>query len=79
MKADIIKAGSNEGKVNEMAYAEALNRNPQNPKMNIRIPASLPTPNRQTIETLEAAERGEDLYGPFATVGAMMEALNADD
>lgn len=62
-----------------MAYAEALNRNSENARMNTCAPASPAMLNKQTIETLEAAERGEDLYGPFLTVDALMEALNADD
>ena len=36
-------------------------------------------PNSETIAALEAAERGEDMYGPFYTVEELMEALNADD
>lgn len=36
-------------------------------------------PNELTIKTIEEAERGENMYGPFATVAEVMEALNADD
>ena len=62
-----------------MAYAEALNRTVLAVKMNQRISSSPSIPNPQTRKTLEAAERGEDLYGPFHTVDELMEALNADD
>jgi len=37
----------------------------------------LDEPNETTIATMEAAEKGEDLYGPFDTVKEMMEALDA--
>lgn len=36
-------------------------------------------PNATTLATIEAAERGEDMYGPFYSVADVMEALNADD
>ncbi len=35
-------------------------------------------PNETTYAAMEAAERGEDLYGPFNTVEEMMESLNAE-
>ena len=35
------------------------------------------TPNAVTIAAMEAAEKGEDLYGPFDSVESLMEALNA--
>lgn len=34
-------------------------------------------PNAETIATIEAAERGEDLHGPFDTMEEFWEALNA--
>ena len=34
-------------------------------------------PNETTYAAMEAAEKEDDLYGPFETVSAMMEALNA--
>lgn len=34
-------------------------------------------PNAATIAAMEAAERGEDMYGPFDSVADLMEALNA--
>jgi DNA-damage-inducible protein J len=34
-------------------------------------------PNALTMETIEKADRGEDLYGPFNTVDELMESLNA--
>ena len=34
-------------------------------------------PNAVTLEAMEAAENGEDLYGPFDTAADLMEALNA--
>ena len=62
-----------------MSYAEALRHETQTSRTNIPIPAAFETPNRQTMATLEAAEKGEDLHGPFHTVSELMEALNADD
>lgn len=35
-------------------------------------------PNAETIAAMEAAERDEDLYGPFDTVADLMQALNAE-
>lgn len=35
------------------------------------------TPNAETIAAMEAAEKDEDMYGPFDSVADMMEALNA--
>jgi len=34
-------------------------------------------PNEVTLAAMNAAERGEDLYGPFDSVEELMEALNA--
>ncbi len=34
-------------------------------------------PNAITLAAMDAAERGEDLYGPFDSVEELMEALNA--
>lgn len=34
-------------------------------------------PNAETIAAMEAAERDEDLYGPFNTITDLMQALNA--
>jgi DNA-damage-inducible protein J len=34
-------------------------------------------PNAVTLAAMDAAERNEDLYGPFDTVADMLEALNA--
>ena len=34
-------------------------------------------PNAVTLAALEAAEKGEDVYGPFESVSDAMEALNA--
>ena len=34
-------------------------------------------PNARTIAAIEAAERDEDMYGPFDSVAELMEALNA--
>ena len=36
-------------------------------------------PNATTLATIEAAEKGEDMYGPFDSVEALMEALDAED
>ena len=36
-------------------------------------------PNAVTLATIEAAERGEDMHGPFDSVEALMEALDAED
>ena len=33
--------------------------------------------NEVTYAAMEAAENGEDMYGPFNSVAEMMEALNA--
>ena len=35
-------------------------------------------PNETTLAAMDAAERGEDLYGPFNSVESLMEALNAE-
>lgn len=37
----------------------------------------LDEPNETTYATMEAANRGEDVYGPFDSVSDLMEALNA--
>lgn len=44
-----------------------------------RIPFELTTevPNSVTRAAMESADRGEDVYGPFDDVDALMEALNA--
>ena len=34
-------------------------------------------PNAVTYAAMEAAEKGEDMYGPFDNVDDLMEALNA--
>lgn len=34
-------------------------------------------PNAETLAAIEAAEKGEDMYGPFNSVAEMMEALDA--
>lgn len=44
-----------------------------------RIPFDITTevPNAKTRAAMEAAETGQDVYGPFDTVAELMEALNA--
>ena len=37
----------------------------------------LDEPNEVTYAAMAAAEKGEDLYGPFDSVADLMEALNA--
>lgn len=37
----------------------------------------LEEPNAVTYEAMEAAEKGEDMYGPFDSVSELIEALNA--
>ena len=37
----------------------------------------LEEPNEVTYAAMEAAENGEDMYGPFDSVADLMEALNA--
>lgn len=37
----------------------------------------LDEPNEITYAAMEAAEKADDLYGPFDTVAELMEALNA--
>lgn len=37
----------------------------------------LDEPNETTYAAIEAAEKGEDLHGPFDSVSALMEALDA--
>lgn len=34
-------------------------------------------PNDETMKTIEMAEKGEDLFGPFDSVDELMEELNA--
>ena len=34
-------------------------------------------PNVVTLAAMDAAEKGEDLYGPYDSVSDLMEALNA--
>ncbi len=34
-------------------------------------------PNAATLAAMDAAERGEDMHGPFDSVDELMEALNA--
>ena len=38
---------------------------------------SVKTPNAVTLAAMEAAERDEDMHGPFDSVAELMEALNA--
>ena len=35
-------------------------------------------PNAVTLAAMEAAERDEDIYGPFDSMKELMEALNAE-
>ena len=35
-------------------------------------------PNETTYKAMEAAEKGEDVYGPFDSVAELMEALDAE-
>lgn len=37
----------------------------------------LDEPNETTYAAMEASENGDDMYGPFDSVEALMEALNA--
>ena len=34
-------------------------------------------PNEKTLEAMDSAENGTDVYGPFDSVSDLMEALNA--
>ncbi len=34
-------------------------------------------PNTVTLAAMDAAEKGEDMYGPYDSVSDLMEALNA--
>lgn len=34
-------------------------------------------PNAVTLAAMDASEKGEDLYGPYDSVSALMEALDA--
>lgn len=36
-------------------------------------------PNELTLKTIEEAERGINMYGPYDTVEEVMEALDAED
>lgn len=38
----------------------------------------LDEPNETTYAAMDSAEKGNDLYGPFDSVSALMEALNAE-
>jgi DNA-damage-inducible protein J len=35
-------------------------------------------PNEVTLAAMEAAEKGDELYGPFDSVDDLMETLNAE-
>lgn len=37
----------------------------------------LHTPNEVTLAAMDAAENGQDVYGPFDSVSSLMDALNA--
>ena len=41
------------------------------------VPVKVDEPNAVTYAAMEAAEKGEDTYGPFDSVADLMEALNA--
>ncbi|MBQ6334696.1 MAG: type II toxin-antitoxin system RelB/DinJ family antitoxin [Erysipelotrichaceae bacterium] len=36
-------------------------------------------PNAVTLAAMDAAEKGEEMYGPYDNVSDLMEALNAED
>jgi len=55
----------------EVFYRQALRYN------GLPFEVRLDEPNETTRATMEAAEKGEDLYGPFDTVAELMEALDA--
>lgn len=38
----------------------------------------LDEPNETTYAAMDSAEKGNDLYGPFDSVSALMETLNAE-
>lgn len=40
---------------------------------------TLNTPNAVTLEAMKATQNGYDMHGPFKTVEALMEDLNAGD
>ena len=44
-----------------------------------RIPFSVSknVPNAVTLAAMDAAEKDEDIYGPFQDISSLMEALNA--
>jgi DNA-damage-inducible protein J len=41
------------------------------------FPVTRHVPNALTLAAMDAAEKGEDVYGPFDSVEELMEALNA--
>ncbi len=43
------------------------------------IHAFVGMPNAETLAAIDDAEHGRNLSGPFETVDALMEDLNADD
>lgn len=43
----------------------------------IPFDVSLETPNAVTRKAIEEGENGEDVHGPFESVEALMESLNA--
>ena len=46
-------------------------------KIATSISMNLNVPNAVTLAAMDAAESGEDIYGPFDSVSALMEALDA--
>lgn len=44
--------------------------------INETLRATQSAPNSLTNATMEASERGEDLYGPYDSISDLMEALN---
>ena len=44
----------------------------------IEMTQKTPEPNAVTLAAMEAAERDEDIYGPFDSMKELMEALNAE-
>ncbi len=43
----------------------------------IPFPLVLETPNELTMKTIQDAEEGKDISGPFDNIEALMESLNA--
>jgi addiction module antitoxin, RelB/DinJ family len=43
----------------------------------IPFQVTMNVPNAVTLAAMDAAEKGEDLYGPYDSVSDLMEALNA--